>query len=249
MFFALKGENFNGNEFAKQALEKGADKVIMDDLSLYEKFGGRGDNSIILVEDVLDTLQRIARHHRLSFKIPVIALTGTNGKTTTKELITATLATTYNVVSTKGNLNNYIGVPLTLLGLNEDTQIAVIEMGASAPGEIEHLSWIVCPTFGLITNVGKAHLLGFGSFDGVMKTKGELYDNLVEHKKIAFINTDNEYLCRMQSMRPSLQIVPYGVKPMDARIVREDSSPYLNVEIANPSSLEQPSRIVDASYR
>lgn len=244
MFFALKGENFNGNEFAKQALEKGADKVIMDDLSLYEKFGGRGDNSIILVEDVLDTLQRIARHHRLSFKIPVIALTGTNGKTTTKELITATLATTYNVVSTKGNLNNYIGVPLTLLGLNEDTQIAVIEMGASAPGEIEHLSWIVCPTFGLITNVGKAHLLGFGSFDGVMKTKGELYDNLVEHKKIAFINTDNEYLCRMQSMRPSLQIVPYGVKPMDARIVREDSSPYLNVEIANPSSLEQPSRIV-----
>lgn len=243
MFFALKGENFNGNEFAEQALEKGADKVVMDDLSLYERLGGKSNNNVILVDNVLNTLQQIARHHRLCFRIPVIALTGTNGKTTTKELITATLATTYNVVSTKGNLNNYIGVPLTLLNLNEDTQIAVIEMGASAPGEIEHLSWIVCPSFGLITNVGKAHLLGFGSFEGVMKTKGELYDNLVEHKKIAFINTDNEYLCRMQNIRPSLQIVPYGVKSMGAKIIRDENSPYLNLEIANPSSLEYPSRI------
>ena len=229
MFFALKGENFNGNEFAEQALEKGADKVVMDDLSLYERLGGKSNNNVILVDNVLNTLQQIARHHRLCFRIPVIALTGTNGKTTTKELITATLATTYNVVSTKGNLNNYIGVPLTLLNLNEDTQIAVIEMGASAPGEIEHLSWIVCPSFGLITNVGKAHLLGFGSFEGVMKTKGELYDNLVEHKKIAFINTDNEYLCRMQNIRPSLQIVPYGVKSMGAKIIRDENSPYLNL--------------------
>lgn len=244
MFFALRGENFNGNEFAEQALAKGADKVVMDDLQQYEKFGGASNNNIILVEDVLSTLQQIARHHRLHFKIPVIALTGTNGKTTTKELITATLATTYNVVSTKGNLNNYIGVPLTLLNLDEETQIAVIEMGASAPGEISHLCKIVSPSFGLITNVGKAHLAGFGSFEGVIKTKGELYDNLMEHKKIAFVNTDNEYLLRMYGNRPTLQIVPYGVKSMGAKIVRTDNSPYLNVEIANPSSLEQPLRVV-----
>lgn len=244
MFFALKGANFNGNEFAGQALERGADKVVMDDLSMYRELGGESNDNIILVEDVLETLQQVARHHRLCFKIPVIALTGTNGKTTTKELITSALATTYNVVSTKGNLNNYIGVPLTLLNINENTQIAVIEMGASAPGEIACLSRIVCPSFGLITNVGKAHLMGFGSFEGVMKTKGELYDNIVEHKKIAFVNTDNEYLCKMLSQRPAMQIVPYGVKTMGAEIVRVDGSPYLNVEIANPSSLERPSRIV-----
>lgn len=244
MFFALKGANFNGNEFAGQALERGADKVVMDDLSIYRQLGGESNDNIIFVEDVLETLQQVARHHRLSFKIPVIALTGTNGKTTTKELITATLATTYNVVSTKGNLNNYIGVPLTLLNINEDTQIAIIEMGASAPGEIASLSRIVCPSFGLITNVGKAHLMGFGSFEGVMKTKGELYDNILEHKKIAFVNTDNENLCKMLSLRPALQIVPYGIKTMGAAIVREDDSPYLNVELANPSSLESPSRIV-----
>lgn len=244
MFFALRGANFNGNEFALQALERGADKVVMDDLSLYRQFGGERNDNIILVEDVLETLQQVARHHRLSFKIPVIALTGTNGKTTTKELITATLSTTYNVVSTKGNLNNYIGVPLTLLNIDEDTQIAVVEMGASAPGEIACLSKIVCPSFGLITNVGKAHLMGFGSFEGVMKTKGELYDNILEHKKIAFVNTDNDNLCKMLNQRPTLQIVPYGVKTMGAAIVREDGSPYLNVELANPSSLESPSRIV-----
>lgn len=175
MFFALKGENFDGNNYACQALGKGAAYAVIDSGDVYEANAGLQDR-LVLVEDVLTALQQLSRYNRLKHKIPVIALTGTNGKTTTKELITATLATKYNVVATAGNLNNHIGVPLTLLGINDETQVAVVEMGASAPGEIDTLVNLVCPSFGLITNVGKAHLLGFGSFEGVKKTKGELYD-------------------------------------------------------------------------
>ena len=168
MFFALKGENFDGNLFAQDALTKGAKYAVLDNKDVYLSIENK--DNIILVEDVLVALQQMARYHRRRFKIPIIALTGTNGKTTTKELITATLSKKFNVVSTKGNLNNHIGVPLTLLNINSDTQVAVIEMGASAPGEIELLTKIVMPSFGLITNIGKAHLSGFGSFEGVNKT-------------------------------------------------------------------------------
>ncbi len=257
MFFALKGETFNGNDFALQALELGARYVVTDDGNLYSswesrriprmeiKNPGEGEqepqyvevSAMILVENVLETLQQTARTHRLKYKIPVIALTGTNGKTTTKELITAALSVKYNVVSTVGNLNNHIGVPLTLLNINGSTQVAVIEMGASAPGEIELLTKIVCPSFGLITNVGKAHLSGFGSFEGVRKTKGELYDNLQEYRKIAFVNVDDPFLVEMVRQRPSMQIVPYGMKNDGAGIIRKEGSPYLSVVIHNPCAV------------
>lgn len=256
MFFALKGETFNGNDFAPQALAAGAKYVVVDDAAVYARWeGGRiaqleekpvaeGEepqfvevNAMILVEDVLETLQLVARCHRLKFRIPVIALTGTNGKTTTKELISAALAAKYNVISTIGNLNNHIGVPLTLLRIHKETQVAVIEMGASAPGEIELLAKLACPSFGLITNVGKAHLLGFGSFEGVKKTKGELYDNLLEHRKIAFVNVDNPFLAEMLEQRPGLQIVPYGMHNDGARIVRKPGSPYLSILIHNPCAV------------
>ncbi len=230
MFFALRGETFNGNDFALSALEKGAAYAVVDEPQVEKEDTGR----IILVEDVLVALQQMARHHRKQFRIPVLALTGTNGKTTTKELVAACLRTKYNVVATEGNLNNHIGVPLTLLRLGADTQAAVIEMGASNPGEIDTLVKIVCPSFGLITNVGKAHLQGFGSLEGVMATKGELYDDLAGHRKIAFVNVDNPLLVRMASQRERLQTVPYGIQNDGARIIVGDGNPFLKMEIPNP---------------
>lgn len=238
IFFALRGENFNGNSFAGKAIESGAMYAVMDDKELYDKTVNSNPSlykeRIILVDNVLVSLQQMARYHRLGYRIPVIAITGTNGKTTTKELITAVLSTKYRVVATKGNLNNHIGVPLTLLGIDSNTEVAVIEMGASAPGEIKMLAEIVCPSFGLITNVGKAHLLGFGSFEGVKRTKGELYENLQEHKRIAFVNVDNENLLGMLNSYPNLHIVPYGVRNNCAKIVEEEGNPYLNMVITNP---------------
>lgn len=230
MFFALRGETFNGNDFALSALEKGAAYAVVDEPQVEKEDTDR----IILVEDVLVALQQMARHHRKQFRIPVLALTGTNGKTTTKELVAACLRTKYNVVATEGNLNNHIGVPLTLLRLDADTQAAVIEMGASNPGEIDTLVKIVCPSFGLITNVGKAHLQGFGSLEGVMATKGELYDDLAGHRKIAFVNVDNPLLVRMASQRERLQTVPYGIQNDGARIIVGDGNPFLKMEIPNP---------------
>lgn len=234
-FFALKGETFNGNDFAAKALELGAMYAVVDEVDVESQNPER----LILVDNVLETLQQVARYHRLKHKIPVIAITGTNGKTTTKELIATVLQTKYNVVYTQGNLNNHIGVPLTLLRIDKDTQVAVIEMGASNPGEISTLVKLVCPSFGLITNVGKAHLQGFGSIEGVMKTKGELYDNLMEHKKIAFANIDNPYIMEMVKQRPNMQIVPYGVKNDNARIIIDESgSPFLRVIIPNPCVMD-----------
>lgn len=231
MFFALRGETFNGNDFALTALEKGAAYAVVDEPGPECEV----PDKIILVEDVLYVLQQMARHHRRQFRIPVIALTGTNGKTTTKELIAACLRKKYNIIATEGNLNNHIGVPLTLLRINEDTQAAVIEMGASNPGEIKLLVNIVCPSFGLVTNVGKAHLQGFGSLEGVMETKGELYDYLDEHKKIAFVNVDNPLLVEMASKRQRMQLVPYGVSNDGARIIVDDNgSPFLSMMIPNP---------------
>ncbi len=188
IFFALKGDNFNGNKYALSALDKGCALAVVDekDMAVDERF--------ILVKDVLKSLQDLAHHHRISLGIPVIGITGTNGKTTTKELIAAVLKQQFNILFTQGNLNNHIGVPLTLLGLTKEHQIAVVEMGANHPGEIKELSEIAAPNVGLITNVGKAHLEGFGSFEGVIKTKSELYDFLRKTGGQAFVNLDNEIL-------------------------------------------------------
>lgn len=238
MFFALKGDNFDGNNFARAALDNGAGYAVIDNEEIYnslvESDRDKYEQRVILVENALTALQQLARYNRLQHRIPVIAITGSNGKTTTKELITRVLATKYNVVATIGNLNNHIGVPMTLLRINDKTDVAVIEMGASAPGEIKMLSDIVCPSFGLITSVGKSHLLGFGSLEGVKKTKGELYANLTEYKRIAFVNVDNEILLEMLKEFPQLHIVPYGVKNNCARIVHDTESPFLRLVIPNP---------------
>lgn len=231
LFFALKGESFDGNMFAEQAIEKGAKYAVIDAPNLEQLHADK----FILVEDVLLTLQSLARYHRLKHRIPILAITGTNGKTTTKELIAATLSAKYRVLYTEGNLNNHIGVPLTLLRLTEQTQVAVIEMGASNMGEIKTLADIVRPSFGLITNIGRGHLLGFGSIEGVIKTKGELYDSLNEHRKIAFVNIDNPILVKMAEERENLHIVPYGYKNDLAKIIENrDGSPYLTLQVPNP---------------
>ncbi len=188
IFIALRGDNFNGSKFAKEALEKGCKYAIIDDPGL------KTNDKIILVNDSLKTLQELANFHRKQFRIPVIAITGTNGKTTTKELISTVLQKKYKTTFTTGNLNNHIGVPLTLLKINSDTEIAVIEMGANHPGEINALCKIAEPDYGLITNVGKAHLEGFGSFEGVVQTKTEMYRYINKYGKGIFINTDNNIL-------------------------------------------------------
>ena len=182
MFFALKGENFNGNKFAKEALKNGADYAIIDEVAFH-----KNDNTI-LVDNVLETLQKLANYHRLQLKVPIIALTGSNGKTTTKELINCVLSEKYKTTATKGNLNNHIGVPLTLLSITPKTEIGIVEMGANHQKEIEFLSAIAQPDFGYITNFGKAHLEGFGSIDGVIKGKSELYSYLIKNDKTIFIN-------------------------------------------------------------
>ena len=183
IFFALKGENFDANAFAKDALEKGASYVVIDDASYYEN-----NSHFILVVDVLKTLQELANFHRNYLKIPIISLTGSNGKTTTKELINVVLSKKYRTVATKGNLNNHLGVPLTLLSMNEETELGIVEMGANHIGEIAVLSQIAAPNYGYITNFGKAHLEGFGSVEGVIQGKSELYDFLRLHDGAAFVN-------------------------------------------------------------
>ena len=240
MFFALKGENFDGNEYALKALEAGAAYAVVNTDSEAAK---SDDPRLVKVEDTLKTLQELARWHRsMTFvdgkPLTVVALTGTNGKTTTKELIRAVLSVKYNVTATEGNLNNSIGVPLTLLKINSDTQIAVVEMGASHPGDIKELVDIALPNYGLITNVGKAHLLGFGSFEGVMATKGELYDYLRRTSDKVFLNADNPYLCRMASERnlqsdperPYSLVIPYGLDFQGYKVLPSDAeNPYLRV--------------------
>jgi len=182
LFFALKGDNFNGNEFAEDALKKGASYAIIDEKKYQSK------PNIVLVEDVLKSLQSLAAYHREQLGIPIIGLTGSNGKTTTKELINAVLSSTYKTVSTIGNLNNHIGVPLTLLSMTPETEIGIVEMGANHLKEIEFLCDITLPDYGYITNFGKAHLEGFGSLEGVIKGKTELYRHLKKRNKIIFVN-------------------------------------------------------------
>ena len=212
LFFALKGDYFDGNKFAEQALDAGCAFAIVDDSLVVT------DERMILVDNVLITLQQLAKTHRKSFKIPVIGITGTNGKTTTKELTTAILSQKYKVLATQGNLNNHIGVPLTLLQLTHKHDIAVIEMGANHPGEIGELTSIVCPDYGLITNVGYAHLEGFGSLEGVIKTKGALYDFLREVNGVVFIHQNNNYLTAIAG---GLNKVAYGEMKYVAPIVNQ----------------------------
>ena len=207
IFLALKGESFDGNKFAVQALEKGCAYAIVDDPSLV----GSDDKRIIIVNDCLQTFKDLAREHRRQFNIPVIGITGTNGKTTTKELVAAVLSQKYNVLYTQGNFNNDVGVPKTLFRLTKEHEIAVIEMGASHPGDIKTLAETAEPTCGLITNVGRAHLQGFGSFEGVIKTKCELYDFLrTREDGLIFINADNEHLMNQISDDEDIWLTPYS---------------------------------------
>ena len=188
MFFALKGDKFDANEFAAEALEKGASWAVIDN----EKF--RKDDRYIVVKNVLETLQKLARHHRDRLPIPVVALTGSNGKTTTKELTHAVMATKYKTLATKGNLNNHIGVPLTVLSIDASVEIAVVEMGANHPGEISMLCDIANPTHGFITNIGKAHIGTFGGYENIIKAKSELYQHLLSNNGVVFVNSANALL-------------------------------------------------------
>lgn len=207
-FLALKGESFDGNKFAASAIEKGCAYAIIDEPEYKQ------DDRFILVDNCLQTFKDLAREHRRQFDIPVIGITGTNGKTTTKELIAAVLQQKYNVLYTQGNFNNDVGVPKTLFRLTKEHEIAVIEMGASHPGDIKTLVETAEPTCGLITNVGKAHLQGFGSFEGVIKTKCELYDFLRSRKdSLIFINADNEHLIDQIGEEEEIWLSPYSTDP------------------------------------
>ncbi len=219
LFFALKGENFNGNEFAEDALKKGAMYSIVDEKEY------QTNNNIILVNDVLQTLQELATYHRKKLGIPIIALTGSNGKTTTKELINATLRTQLSIIATKGNLNNHIGVPLTLLSMTPKTEIGIVELGANHIHEIEFLCKITKPNYGYITNFGKAHLEGFGSLEGVIKAKSELYQYLKINDGFVFLN-DKDMLQTKQAkgidtikFHPSLKFL--------------EANPYVNLMFNN----------------
>lgn len=222
LFFALKGDNFNGNDFALETLEKGADFAVVDDSSLPHH------DRLLLVEDSLKALQEIAMMHRRSLKIPLIGITGTNGKTTTKELISAVLAKKFRVVATKGNLNNHIGVPLTILGIREDAEIAVIEMGANHIGEIGFLCNIARPGSGLITNIGKAHLEGFGSFEGVIEAKTELYRFISSVGGLVFVNRDNALL---NEQAAGMKTIGYGERGEFVQCIRAVNDPFVKVEV------------------
>lgn len=213
MFFALKGVSFNGNAFAEKALNEGSAYAVVDE----KEYAAEGDSRMILVDNCLETMQRLANYHRRKTGTRIIGITGTNGKTTTKELITAVLSEKYNVLCTQGNLNNHIGVPKTLLRLTPEHDIAVVEMGANHPGEIKTLVNIVEPDYGIITNVGKAHLEGFGSFEGVIKTKGELYDYLRKKHGTVFIDGGNEHLMNISD---GLAKVKYGTDKDDSLYIR-----------------------------
>ena len=233
MFFALKGDTFDGNAYAISALEKGAAYAVIDE----KEYAKESNDRLILVEDVLTTLQQLAKYHRVHLGTPIIGITGTNGKTTTKELISAVLKKKYNVLYTQGNFNNHIGVPKTLLQLTKEHDIAVIEMGANHPGEIKTLVEIVLPDFGIITNVGKAHLLGFGSFEGVIRTKGELYDFLRVLQGTVFINNDNPHLLGISD---GLKLVKYGQKDAKDLLVKGElveCNPFLKFEWQTSSTL------------
>jgi UDP-N-acetylmuramoyl-tripeptide--D-alanyl-D-alanine ligase len=217
IFFALKGENFDGNRFVKQSLDSGCAFAVSDSID------NEGIDGCIIVENVLKTLQDLAEYHRLEFDIPTLAITGTNGKTTTKELVNAVLSKKYKTVCTAGNLNNHIGAPLTLLNINEKTEIVIVEMGANHPGEIATLCEIAHPGIALITNIGKAHLEGFGSEEGIRKTKGELYDYVEKNRGVIFYNADDATLGTMAENTQGTTLVKYGKTVMGAKIDSDDT--------------------------
>ncbi len=223
IFFALKGENFNGNLYAKSALEKGAKYVVID-----EKQEDLPESQFFLVKDVLTSLQELAKYHRQQLNLPIIGITGSNGKTTTKELLAAVLSKKFSLFYTKGNLNNHIGVPLSLLSINQTHDMAIIEMGANHQKEIDFLSQIAQPNYGLITNIGKAHLEGFGGESGIKKGKGELFDYIKESKGKLFLNADSEVLQQMAKDR-GLKAITYG-KHVQANLEGslESSNPFIS---------------------
>ena len=246
IFFALKGENFNANEFAAKALENGCSYAVVDEAKYAV------DQRYILVKDVLKSLQELAGQHRQQLGTKIIGITGTNGKTTTKELIASVLKEKYKIHFTQGNLNNHIGVPLTLLKLKPEHQLAIIEMGANHPGEIKQLCEIAQPDFGIITNVGKAHLEGFGSFEGVMKTKAELYDYISANGLGIFINDDNDYLKQMaakSNVNPDKQIA-YALKShpdmsmVTGRVLNSD--PFLTMECQTGNTFQIKTHLIGA---
>ncbi|HDP54225.1 MAG TPA: UDP-N-acetylmuramoyl-tripeptide--D-alanyl-D-alanine ligase [Bacteroidetes bacterium] len=218
IFFALKGENFDGNLFAKEVLEKGAKLAVCDNPSIGNLPG------LIHVPNTLNFLQNLARHHRKQLTIPVIGLTGSNGKTTTKELLQAVLSKNYNAFATQGNLNNHIGVPLSILSVNEQHQIAIIEMGANHIGEIEALCSIAQPTHGIITNIGKAHLEGFGSFEGVKKAKTELYAFLAKTNGTVFVNSKNQILLERINHFDLYNIIEYNNYLLNAEVDKPENN-------------------------
>lgn len=240
IFFALKGPNFNGNQFASQALQSGAAYVVIDEqpAKMNERF--------ILVDNVLTTLQDLARHHRQQFKIPFVGITGSNGKTTTKELVSTVLSAHYKTYTTEGNLNNHIGIPITLLRVQKDAEMAVIEMGANHQKEIESYCTYVLPTHGIITNCGKAHLEGFGGIEGVRKGKGELFNYLRANNGTAIIFSDYDYLLQMS--KGISTIFRYGTADADVTGEVQSSEPFLKVKLTGGTDLQQVSTNLVGEY-
>lgn len=236
IFFALKGPNFNGNLFAQQALEKGAAAVIVDEEIPVT------DDKIIPVADTLKTLQSLASFHRDQIKIPVIAITGSNGKTTTKELLHGVLSTQYKTYTTTGNLNNHIGVPLTILKIKSDAEMAVVEMGANHLGEIASYCAYAKPTHGLITNIGKAHLEGFGSAENVQRGKGELFTFIHQNGGVAFVNADDEKVRSLAGPLDTQVLYGHSLKPATGRLLQHD--PFLTVEITGKPSFTIETKLV-----
>lgn len=222
VFFALKGDKFNANQFASQALESGCSLVVIDEAQ-YKK-----DERCFLVKDVLTTLQQLANYHRRQLTLPVISITGSNGKTTSKELVNAVLSQQYNVLATKGNLNNHIGVPLTLLSITQQHQIAIVEMGANHQGEIAMLCTIAEPDYGMITNIGKAHLEGFGGYEGVIKAKSEMYQYIRKKGGKLFVNADNSLLVQLSE---NTNKITFGTsETVDYKGFFIDSNPFVRLK-------------------
>jgi len=230
IFFALKGPDFNGNNFARQALDRGAAFAVIDEPASFT------DERLITTNDALQALQQLAKYHREQFKIPFIAITGSNGKTTTKELVHEVLSTTYKTYTTKGNLNNHIGIPLTILSVKKDAEIAVIEMGANHQKEIEGYCLYTLPTHGIITNAGKAHLEGFGGIEGVKKAKGELFDYLRLHGGTAFIMSDYPYLKEMSQGIKSIKT--YGTSNAEITGEAISNKQFLEVSLTEGTTIK-----------
>jgi UDP-N-acetylmuramoyl-tripeptide--D-alanyl-D-alanine ligase len=240
IFFSLKGENFNGNRFAAEALEKGAAYAVIDEPEFYI------DDRTVLVENTLEALQALALFHRRQFNIPVLGITGSNGKTTTKELIAAVMSAKYSVTCTKGNLNNHIGVPLTLLQITPETEFAIIEMGANHGGEIAVLSALAEPDYGIITNIGKAHLEGFGSYEMIKKTKAELYDHVKSRNGTIFYNMDNPVLSELLGDYPNK--ISFGISDAWLKGEPQTVPPFIHASINFPEGISEVKTHLTGSY-